>query len=89
MRDGIHPTYRTVAFRDTATGTVFRTRSTIAGGQTGGQTGGETIELDGETLPVVTVDTSSASHPFWTGSARVLDTAGRVEKFHAKYGRRG
>ena len=80
MRDGIHPTYRTVAFRDAATGTVFRTRSTM--------TADQTIELDGETLPLVTVDTSSASHPFWTGSARVLDTAGRVEKFHARYGRR-
>ncbi|KQS54785.1 hypothetical protein ASG36_20280 [Geodermatophilus sp. Leaf369] len=80
MRDGIHPAYREVAFRDTATGTVFRTRSTISSDQT--------VELDGDTLPLVTVDTSSASHSFWTGSARVLDTAGRVEKFHARYGRR-
>ena len=80
MRDGIHPAYREIAFRDTATGTVFRTRSTISSDQT--------VELDGDTLPLVTVDTSSASHPFWTGSARVLDTAGRVEKFHARYGRR-
>ncbi|SDP33533.1 large subunit ribosomal protein L31 [Klenkia soli] len=81
MRQGIHPEYRTVAFRDAATGTVYRTRSTI--------TSTEVIELDGETLPLVAVDTSSASHPFWTGSARVLDTAGRVEKFERRYGKRG
>ena len=81
MRDGIHPDYREVAFRDTATGTVFRTRSTM--------TSTQTIELDGDVLPLVTVDTSAASHPFWTGNQRVLDTAGRVERFHARYGRRG
>ncbi|SCX55530.1 large subunit ribosomal protein L31 [Klenkia marina] len=80
MRTGIHPTYRTVVFRDAATGTLIRTRSTIATDQT--------VELDGETLPLVAVDTSAASHPFWTGSARVLDTAGRVEKFNARYGQR-
>ncbi|GHE07702.1 type B 50S ribosomal protein L31 [Klenkia taihuensis] len=80
MRPGIHPTYRTVVFRDAATGTLIRTRSTIATDQT--------VELDGEVLPLVPVDTSAASHPFWTGSARVLDTAGRVEKFHARYGQR-
>lgn len=80
MRSGIHPAYRTVVFRDAATGTLIRTRSTIATDQT--------VELDGEVLPLVAVDTSAASHPFWTGSARVLDTAGRVEKFHARYGKR-
>ncbi len=80
MRPGIHPEYRTVVFRDAATGALFRTRSTVATDQT--------VELDGETLPLVPVDTSAASHPFWTGSSRVLDTAGRVERFHARYGRR-
>lgn len=80
MRAGIHPEYRAVAFRDAITGTVFRTRSTM--------TSDQTIELDGETLPLVTVDTTSDSHPFWTGTLRVLDSAGRVERFHARYGRR-
>ena len=80
MRNGIHPEYRTVVFQDTATGATFRTRSTI--------TADRTIELDGETLPVVPVEISASSHPFWTGSQRVLDTAGRVEKFNQRYGTR-
>ncbi|SNS94013.1 large subunit ribosomal protein L31 [Geodermatophilus pulveris] len=80
MRQGIHPEYRTVVFRDAASGALYRTRSTVATGQT--------IELDGETLPLVVVDISAASHPFWTGNQRVLDTAGRVERFNQRYGRR-
>ena len=48
----------------------------------------QTIEIDGEVLPLVAVDISAASHPFWTGNQRVLDTAGRVERFHQRYGRR-
>ena len=77
MRPGIHPEYRTVVFRDTASGATYRTRSTISSDQT--------IELDGEVLPVVNVEISSASHPFWTGNQRVLDTAGRVERFNQRY----
>ena len=77
MRTGIHPEYRTVVFQDTSTGATFRTRSTIETSRT--------VELDGETLPVVPVEISASSHPFWTGSQRVLDTAGRVAKFQAKY----
>jgi large subunit ribosomal protein L31 len=80
MRNGIHPEYRTVAFRDSATGATFRTRSTVATNQT--------VELDGETLPLVVVETSASSHPFWTGDQRVIDTAGRVEKFRQRYGTR-
>ena len=80
MRAGIHPEYRTVVFRDAASGALYRTRSTV--------TASQTIELDGETLPLVVVDISAASHPFWTGSQRVLDTAGRVERFHQRYGTR-
>ena len=80
MRPGIHPEYRTVVFRDAASGTLYRTRSTVATDQT--------IELDGQTLPLVVVDISAASHPFWTGNQRVLDTAGRVERFNQRYGRR-
>jgi large subunit ribosomal protein L31 len=80
MRAGIHPEYRTVVFRDTSSGATYRTRSTIRTDQT--------IELDGETLPVVNVEISAASHPFWTGNQRVLDTAGRVERFNQRYGAR-
>jgi large subunit ribosomal protein L31 len=81
MRPGIHPEYRTVVFRDASTGTTWRTRSTI--------TTSATVEVDGEVLPLVVVDTSAASHPFWTGTQRVLDTAGRVERFRRRYGDRG
>ncbi|WP_369138103.1 type B 50S ribosomal protein L31 [Modestobacter versicolor] len=80
MKDGIHPDYRTVVFRDTASGATYRTRSTVRTDQT--------IELDGQTLPVVNVEISAASHPFWTGNQRVLDTAGRVERFNQRYGAR-
>ena len=80
MREGIHPECRTVVFRDAASGATYRTRSTA--------TTDQTIELDGETLPLVVVDISAASHPFWTGNQRVLDTAGRVEKFNQRYGAR-
>ena len=80
MRAGIHPEYRTVAFRDAGSGVTHRTRSTVATDQT--------IELDGETLPLVVVDISAASRPFWTGNQRVLDTAGRVERFTQRYGTR-
>jgi large subunit ribosomal protein L31 len=82
MKSGIHPEYRPVVFRDRSVGFAFLTRSTIAAGD-------RTIEWeDGRTYPVVDVETSSASHPFYTGNARVLDTAGRVERFERRYGRR-
>ncbi|MGY1771572.1 type B 50S ribosomal protein L31 [Blastococcus sp. SYSU D00813] len=80
MRSGIHPEYRTVVFRDAASGATYRTRSTVPTNRT--------IEIDGEVLPLVVVDISAASHPLWTGSRRVLDTAGRVERFEQRYGRR-
>lgn len=78
MRKGIHPPYRPVVFRDRGAGMAFLTRSTA--------TSDQTIEWeDGNTYPVIDVDISSASHPFWTGRGRVLDTAGRVEKFQRRY----
>ncbi|WP_031013562.1 type B 50S ribosomal protein L31 [Streptomyces sp. NRRL F-5727] len=81
MKPGIHPAYEPVVFRDSASGTAFLTRSTM--------TSEKTIEWeDGRTYPVVDVEISSASHPFYTGTARVLDTAGRVEKFQRRYGAR-
>ena len=81
MRPGIHPSYEPIVFRDKAADVAFLTRSTM--------TSTETIEWeDGRTYPVVDVDVSSASHPFWTGRGRVLDPAGRVEKFEKRYGKR-
>ena len=79
MKKGIHPTYAPVAFRDRSGDLVFVSSSTLTGS-------GQTVEIDGATYPVVDVDVSTASHPFWTGRGRVLDTEGRVEKFHRRYG---
>ncbi|MBB6121124.1 type B 50S ribosomal protein L31 [Nocardiopsis algeriensis] len=80
MKTGIHPGYRTVVFRDRAAGSAFLTRSTAAGDAT--------VEWeDGNTYPVVDVEISSASHPFYTGNTRVVDTAGRVERFERRYRR--
>ncbi|MDO8145869.1 type B 50S ribosomal protein L31 [Isoptericola sp. 178] len=89
MKKDIHPTYGPVVFRDAGAGFAFLTRSTLAGDTPSGP--GRpiaTIEWsDGHTYPVIDVEISSASHPFWTGSARVVDTAGRVEKFRRRYGK--
>ncbi|GAB4083603.1 type B 50S ribosomal protein L31 [Myceligenerans cantabricum] len=90
MKQGIHPEYGPVVFRDRSAGFVFLTRSTLAG-QTAAGPGRPrtTIEWeDGRTYPLVDVEVSSASHPFWTGSSRVVDTAGRVERFRQRYGTR-
>ncbi|MET9089017.1 type B 50S ribosomal protein L31 [Streptomyces sp. NPDC004237] len=82
MRKGIHPDYRPVVFRDRAAGHAFLTRSTM--------TSEKTVEwADGRTYPVVDVEISDVSHPFYTGTARVLDTAGRVERFERRYGKQG
>ena len=83
MKTNTHPAYDRVVFRDKSAGTAFLSRSTLtARGDL------PTLEWeDGVTYPVVDVDVSSASHPFWTGNARVLDTEGRVEKFRRRYGR--
>lgn len=87
----IHPTYGPVVFRDTSAGFTFLTRSTLAGDTAGGP-GRPTATIewsDGNTYPVVDVEVSSESHPFWTGSARVVDTAGRIEKFRQRYAKHG
>jgi large subunit ribosomal protein L31 len=81
MKPGIHPEYRPVVFRDRSADEAFLTRSTVATDRT--------IEWsDGVTYPLVEVDISSASHPFYTGKQRILDSAGRVEKFRARYAKR-
>lgn len=79
MRPTIHPVSRPVVFRDSAAGFQLLTRSTVRTERT--------VEWeDGNTYPVVDVEISSASHPFYTGSTRVVDTAGRVERFQRRYG---
>ena len=78
MKNGIHPDYRPVVFRDRSADFVMLTRST--------RTSEATVELEGGTYPVVDVDVSTASHPFWTGRGRVLDTEGRVDRFERRYG---
>ncbi|MFC9965098.1 MULTISPECIES: type B 50S ribosomal protein L31 [Nocardia] len=81
MKAGIHPDYHPVVFEDANTGKKFLTRSTA--------TSDRTVEWeDGNTYPLLTVDVTSDSHPFWTGTARNLDTQGRVEKFERRYGKR-
>ncbi|MFB7291759.1 type B 50S ribosomal protein L31 [Actinacidiphila glaucinigra] len=79
MKPGIHPDYRPVVFRDRAADFAFLTRSTMTSEKT-------VVWEDGNTYPVVDVEISSASHPFYTGTARVVDTAGRVERFRRRYG---
>ncbi|MER5892885.1 type B 50S ribosomal protein L31 [Streptomyces sp. NPDC001876] len=82
MKSSIHPVSRPVVFRDIAAGTAFLTRSTADAERR--------VEWeDGNTYPVIDVETSSASHPFYTGTRQVLDTAGRVEQFRRRYGTSG
>jgi large subunit ribosomal protein L31 len=78
MKKGIHPQYREVVFQDTSSDYKFITRSTM--------TSEETITMeDGKDYPVIKVEVSSASHPFYTGKNIFVDTAGRVEKFNTRY----
>ena len=77
MKTGIHPEYRDIVFRDLASGETFLTRSTT--------TSDKTMELDGVEYPVIDVEISSASHPFYTGKQRIMDSAGRVEKFNKRF----
>jgi len=78
MKADIHPEYAPIVFRDLTSGESFLTRST--------RTSDKTIEFeDGNTYPVIDVEISSASHPFYTGKQRILDSAGRVEKFNQRF----
>ena len=78
MQKNIHPQYRPVVFRDRSAGESFLTNST--------RTSDNTVTWeDGREYPVIDVEVSSASHPFWTGRGTVLDTAGRVERFRRRY----
>ncbi len=78
MKKDIHPAARPVIFQDTVSGAQYRMLSTI-------KVDAKTT-VDGAGFPLVKVDVSSASHPFYTGNQRILDTAGRVEKFGTKFG---
>ena len=77
MKTETHPEYQAVVFRDLGSGETFLTRSTV--------TSDKTIELDGVEYPVIDVEISSASHPFYTGKQRIMDSAGRVEKFNQRF----
>ena len=78
MKSDIHPEYRPVVFQDMSAGTSFIIRSTIATSET------VTWE-DGNEYPVIKVEVSSASHPFYTGKNTLVDTAGRIDKFRTRY----
>ena len=78
MKQGIHPDYHPVVFMDTTTGFKFLSGST--------KTSSETVVWeDGNEYPIVEVEISSESHPFYTGKQRIMDSAGRVERFNARF----
>ncbi|HET8838125.1 MAG TPA: type B 50S ribosomal protein L31 [Flavobacteriaceae bacterium] len=78
MKKGIHPeNYRLVAFKDMSNEEVFLTKSTA-------QTK-ENIEIDGKEYPLIKLEISRTSHPFYTGKTKLIDTAGRIDKFKNRY----
>jgi large subunit ribosomal protein L31 len=80
MKEGIHPDYHTVLFVDNATGKEWVGRSTLKSDKT--------KKVDGEEVPVIHLEISSESHPFWTGQQRELDAEGRVDRFRKRYQRK-
>lgn len=78
MKEGIHPEYRPVAFRDAASNQTFVIRSTAKTK--------DSVEREGVKMPLITLDTSHFSHPFYTGKTKVSDTGGRIDKFKKRYG---
>jgi large subunit ribosomal protein L31 len=78
VKSDIHPSYEYVVFNDLASGKKFLTRSTVTSDKT-------TEWEDGNTYPVIDVEVSSESHPFYTGKQRIMDSAGRVERFNARF----
>ena len=79
MKKDVHPNYRQVVFVDVSNDYRFLTRSTV-------KTKDTTKWEDGQEYPLYKLDTSSESHPFYTGTQKMVDTAGRVEKFRQKFG---
>ena len=81
MKKGIHPeSYRPFVFKDMSNGDVFLSQSTC--------NTKETIEFEGATYPLVKLEISNTSHPFYTGKSTMIDTAGRIDKFKNRYGDR-
>ncbi|NLJ01739.1 MAG: type B 50S ribosomal protein L31 [Bacteroidales bacterium] len=81
MKKEIHPdNYRPVVFKDMSNDEIFISRSTV--------NARETIDIDGVTYPLVKLEITSSSHPFYTGKQKLVDTAGRVDKFMSRYGNR-
>lgn len=81
MKPDIHPEYREVVFQDLASDLIFVTRSTIKTK--------ETVEFEGKEYPLIKVEISSRSHPFFTGKQSSAKTSGQVDKFRRRYGRKG
>ena len=79
MKTDIHPDYHKVLYIDTATGDEWMSRSTM--------TSAETREVDGEEIPVIKLEISSSSHPFWTGKLREVDADGKIDRFRKRYTR--
>ena len=78
MKKGIHPeNYRLVAFKDMSNNDIFLAKSTA-------QTS-ETVSVEGVDYPLVKLEISRTSHPYYTGKAKLVDTAGRIDKFKTKY----
>jgi large subunit ribosomal protein L31 len=82
MKSDIHPEYREVVFQDMTNGSRFITRSTVASRET-------TTWDDGKEYPLVKLEVTSESHPFYTGAQQQVRETGQVEKFRQKFGRRG
>ncbi len=80
MKDDIHPNYRDVVFHDVTSDFKILTRSTMGTKET-------TKWEDGKEYPLVKVEISSASHPFYTGQHKVIDTSGRIDKFNRRFGK--
>jgi len=78
VKPDIHPDYHDVIFHDSASGDEWVTRSTL--------TSKETREIDGVEVPLVRLEISAASHPFWTGKMRELDADGKIERYRKRYG---
>ena len=79
MKADIHPQYREVVFQDVTSDFKFLTRSTLSSKET-------TKWTDGNEYPLIKVEISSATHPFYTGKNKIVDTSGRVDKFRKRYG---
>ena len=80
MKADIHPDYHKVLYIDAATGEEWTSRSTL--------TSKETREIDGEEVPVIRLEISSSSHPFWTGKMREVDSDGKIDRFRRRYGKK-